>query len=338
MGEMDSSGYSTRSWSSSTGSLTSKKFYETSLADLEFEDARPGQGGGSAKTDLPLGTIRIYGLDRGGGIDLALCQLLHGHGCSICDAEQHRDREAKCFFQRIRFDYATMHTDQTSLEFGVREVCGRFRMEFELNWGSRPKRMCVFVSKYDHVLWDLLLRHKAKEFENCEIPLIISNHDTLKPIADSFGVRFEVFKITEDNKADQEAAEIALMRDLHVDFIVLARYMQILSSDGLCKAYPNRIINIHHSFLPAFVGPKPYHRAHHRGVKLIGATAHYATADLDEGPIIEQDIERASHRDTVDDLVRKGRAIEQRVLVVAVRAHLDDRIIVYGNKTVVFED
>ena len=153
---------------SSTRSLvTSKKFYDSG----NRVDPSPQK----QKNDLPLGTIRIYGADRE-GIDLALCQLLHGHGCSISHAEQHRDKDLNCFFQRIEFDYCTMHTDQTSLEYGVQEVCGRFRMEFELNWGTRPKRMCIFVSKYDHVLWDILLRYKAGDFKNCEIPLIISNH------------------------------------------------------------------------------------------------------------------------------------------------------------------
>ncbi|KAJ8598823.1 hypothetical protein CTAYLR_008667 [Chrysophaeum taylorii] len=338
--EMDGSNYSMRcvvlvTWPSTTSnsSLTSPSFYSSTAPNTQFSSLTTENGG--KETSIPVATIRIYGLDRE-GIDLALCQLLHGHGCSIVHAEQHRDRDANCFFQRIVFDYSTMHTDQLSLEYGVQEVCTRFRMEFQLNWGTRPKRLCIFVSKYDHVLWDILLRHKARELD-CEIPLIVSNHPDLEPVADSFGVRFEVFKITKDTKRDQEQREIALMKDLEIDVVVLARYMQIVS-DEFCAEFAHRIINIHHSFLPAFIGSKPYHRAYDRGVKLIGATAHYATANLDEGPIIEQNIERVSHRDSVEDLLRKGRWVERCALIHALRAHLDDRVIVYGNKTVVFEE
>ena len=229
-----------------------------------------------------------------------------------------------------------MRCSQASLQRALDEVCSRLELEYQLEWGTRPKRLCIFVSKYDHVLWEILLRHKAGELP-CDIPLIISNHADLQPIADAFGVRFEVFKVTKATKREVEDAEIKLMEELEIDLVVLARYMQIVS-DEFCATYPCRVINIHHSFLPAFIGSKPYHRAHERGVKLIGATAHYATANLDEGPIIEQGTERVSHRDTVDDLLRKGRGVERVVLLAALRAHLDDRIIVYGNKTVVFAD
>ena len=231
---------------------------------------------------------------------------------------------------------SAMRCSQESLQRALDEVCGRLELEYQLEWGTRPKRLCVFVSKYDHVLWEILLRHKAGELP-CDIPLIISNHADLEPVAAAFGVRFEVFKVTKATKREVEAAEIKLMEALEIDLVVLARYMQIVS-DEFCATYPCRVINIHHSFLPAFIGSKPYHRAHERGVKLIGATAHYATANLDEGPIIEQSTERVSHRDTVDDLLRKGRGVERVVLLAALRAHLDDRIIVYGNKTVVFAD
>jgi formyltetrahydrofolate deformylase len=191
------------------------------------------------------------------------------------------------------------------------------------------------VSKYDHCLWELLLRHRAGELD-CEIALIISNHPDLKPVADAFSIPFEVFKINKDTKDEQEGKELEMMQtDYQIDLVILARYMQIIS-DNFCNTFKHRVINIHHSFLPAFIGGKPYHRAHERGVKLIGATAHYATADLDEGPIIEQDITRISHRDEVNDLIRKGRTLEKTVLVTAVKAHLEDRIIVYNNKCVVF--
>jgi len=269
------------------------------------------------------------------GIVASLAQLLYGHGANILDADQHTDPVAGHFFQRIRFDLSQIHTDRTSLEHGIGEVAARFQMSWRIAHGRAPKRMAIFVSKYDHCLYDLLLRHRAGELA-CEIPLIVSNHAALAPVAAQFGVDFEVFPITRDNKREQEAREIARIEALDIDLVVLARYMQVLSGEFVAR-YPGRIINIHHSFLPAFMGGKPYHQAHTRGVKLIGATAHYATTDLDEGPIIDQDVARCSHRDSIDDLVRKGRDLEKVVLARAVRLHLGDRVLVYGNKTVVFD-
>lgn len=269
------------------------------------------------------------------GIVASLAQLLYGHGANILDADQHTDPVAGQFFQRIRFDLSQIHTDRTALERGIGEVAARFQMSWRIAHGRAPKRMAIFVSKYDHCLYDLLLRHRAGELA-CAIPLILSNHAALAPVAAQFGVDFEVFPITRDNKHEQEAREIARIEALDIDLVVLARYMQVLSGEFVAR-YPGRIINIHHSFLPAFMGGKPYHQAHTRGVKLIGATAHYATTDLDEGPIIDQDVARCSHRDSIDDLVRKGRDLEKVVLARAVRLHLDDRILVYGNKTVVFD-
>jgi len=269
------------------------------------------------------------------GIVAALAQLLYGHGANILDADQHTDPVAGQFFQRIRFDGAQMHTDRTALERGIGEVAERFRMTWRLAWSGAPKRVALFVSKYDHCLYDLLLRHRAGELA-CDIALVFSNHPDLEPVARQFGVPYEVVPITRDNKAEQEKREIERIEAPGIDLVVLARYMQVLSAEFV-ERYPGRIINIHHSFLPAFMGGKPYHQAHERGVKLIGATAHYATSDLDEGPIIDQDVARCSHRDSVDDLVRKGRDLEKVVLARAVRWHLDDRILVYGNKTVVFD-
>ena len=241
--------------------------------------------------DLPpqqpkRGTLRVFGPDRK-GIVAAFSQLLYGHGCGIVDSEQSTDTHTDLFFQRLHFDYSTMHTDTITLETGIREVCDRFGMESILNWNRRRKRLAIMVSKYDHCLWELLLRHKAGELD-CDIAVIVSNHPDLKSVAETFGVPFEVFKITKDNKKEQEEKELAMLKDVYeVDLVCLARYMQIISDD-FCNAFPNQVINIHHSFLPAFIGGKPYHREHERGVKLIGATAHYATAELDEGPIIEQ--------------------------------------------------
>ena len=269
------------------------------------------------------------------GIVAALAQLLYGHGANILDADQHTDAEAGQFFQRIRFDMAGMHTDRIALEHAIGEVAERFNMDWRQSYSGTTKRVAIFVSRLDHCLFDLLLRRRAGELQ-CKLPVIVSNHDDLAPVAQQFGIDFRVFPVTADTRAEEEPKQLALLEKLGIDLIVLARYMQVLSPEFIAR-YPARIINIHHSFLPAFVGGKPYHQAVERGVKLIGATAHYATADLDDGPIIEQDVIRASHRDTVADLTRKGRDIERTVLAKAVRCHLEDRILVYGNKTVVFD-
>ncbi len=268
------------------------------------------------------------------GIVAALAQTLYGHGANILNSDQHTDPVDGQFFQRIRFDMSEMHTDRVALEAAVGEVGQRFAMRWELRYGDRRKKMAIMVSKYDHCLYDLVLRHRAGEL-NCDIAMIVSNHPDLQPIAQQFRVPYHVFPITKDTKRAQEDDEAALFEKSDIDLIVLARYMQILSAEFVAR-FPARIINIHHSFLPAFMGGKPYHQAYQRGVKLIGATAHYATTDLDEGPIIEQDVIRASHRDSVADLTRKGRDVERNVLARAVRWHLDDRVLVYGNKTVVF--
>jgi formyltetrahydrofolate deformylase len=280
------------------------------------------------------GTLLVSCPDRR-GIVAALAQVLYGHGANILDADQHTDPEAHMFFQRIRFDVSELQTDRGTLERAITEVAERFSMSWKLGYDSRIKRMAVFVSQYDHCLYDLLLRHRAGEL-SCDIPLVVSNHEGLRPVAAQFGVPFEVISVTAQNKAEAEGAQLALLEQYQIDLVVLARYMQVLS-DEFVRRLPNRIINIHHSFLPAFIGGKPYHQAHHRGVKLVGATAHYATAVLDEGPIIEQDVSRCSHRHSVPDLVRKGRDLEKVVLARAVRWHLEDRVLVYGNKTVVFD-
>mmetsp|Transcript_6902 Transcript_6902/g.7533 ORF Transcript_6902/g.7533 Transcript_6902/m.7533 type:complete len:302 (+) Transcript_6902:171-1076(+) len=282
-----------------------------------------------------IAVLRIHGPDRK-GIVAAFSQLLYGHGCGIVTAEQSTDRAANLFFQRIVFDYSSMHTDRIAIEFGIKEVCERFKMTNLLDWRDSKKRIAIMVSKYDHCLWELLLRHRAGELD-CDISVIISNHEDLRPVADTFDIPYHVFKVTKDTKKQVEEDELKMLKvDHNVDLVILARYMQIIS-DVFCNAFNHKVINIHHSFLPAFVGGKPYHRAHERGVKLIGATAHYATADLDEGPIIEQDITRISHRNEVNDLIRKGRLLEKNVLVTAVKAHLEDRIIVYNNKCIIFD-
>ena len=268
------------------------------------------------------------------GIVAALAQVLYGHGANILDADQHTDAVAGIFFQRIHFDASELRTDRTSLEAAIAEVAGRLRMTWRLCDSARRKRVAIFVSRTDHCLYDLLLRHRSGELV-CDIPLIVSNHEELRSVAAQFGVPYRVIPVKAEAKAAAEAEQIALLESERIDLVVLARYMQILSS-GFVERFAHRIINIHHSFLPAFSGGRPYQQAHERGVKLIGATAHYATKDLDEGPIIEQDVIRASHRDTIAELVRKGADVERNVLSRAVRWHLDDRVLVYGNKTVVF--
>jgi len=268
------------------------------------------------------------------GLVAALAQLLYGHGANILDADQHTDPVAGQFFQRIKFDLSELHTDRTSLETAISEVAARFSMDWRITNGHRRSKTAIFVSKYDHCLYDLLLRQRSGELST-EIPMIISNHPDLEPVAQQFGIPFHHLPITKETKRAQENKALKLLREADIDLIVLARYMQILTDDFL-QSYEGDVINIHHSFLPAFMGSKPYHRAFERGVKLIGATAHYATAELDDGPIIEQDVVRCSHSDSVQDLVRKGRDLEKSVLARAVRWHLDDRILVYDNKTVVF--
>lgn len=268
------------------------------------------------------------------GIVAALAQILYGHGANILDASQHSDDVAGIFFQRIRFDYGALRTDRTSLERAVEEVAGRLDLDWRIAYPERVQRVAIFVSRTDHCLYDLLLRHRAGEL-SCEICCIVSNHPQLEPVAAQFGIDYRVFPMSAETKSEQEDRELAFLEEAKVDLVVMARYMQILSGDFL-ERVGCRVINIHHSFLPAFTGGKPYDQAHQRGVKLIGATAHYATEDLDEGPIIEQDVVRVSHQDSVRDLVRKGRDLERNVLSRAVRWHLDDRVLVYGNKTVVF--
>ena len=273
------------------------------------------------------------------GLVAALSQLLYALGLNILDADQHTDSLAGKFFQRIRFDLAVRDgesvIDENTLGGAIREIADRHGMEWSLRLDRHVPRMAIFVSKTDHCLYDLLLRHRSGEL-HCDIPVVVSNHPDLEPVAQQFGVDYRVFPITPETKKAQETREIELLREYRIDLVVMARYMQILS-DQMMKAFPMRIINIHHSFLPAFQGGRPYHQAYGRGVKRIGATAHYATLDLDEGPIIEQDVVRVSHRDTPKDLVRKGRDVERTVLSRAVAWHLDGRVLTYDNKTVVFD-
>jgi formyltetrahydrofolate deformylase len=280
-----------------------------------------------------LATLLVTCPDRR-GIVASLAQLLYGHGANILDSDQHTDPVAGMFFQRIRADLSTLTTDRVSLEHGLREVAERFTMTWRIAYGARP-RVAIFVSREEHCLYDLLVRHRAGELR-CDVALVVSNHPDLAGVAEHFDVPFHHLPIAPGERAAQEAQAMALLDQSRVDLVVLARYMQILSPSAVSR-FPSRIVNIHHSFLPAFVGANPYRQAFEKGVKLIGATSHFVTDELDQGPIIEQAVVRCSHRDSVDDLVRKGRDLEKVVLAAAVRWVIEDRVLVYAGKTVVFE-
>src|SRR6202041_928431 len=269
----------------------------------------------------------------------AISDFVYRHGGNIPHADEHADEESGLFLMRVEFDPKDFDIDLADKDLAdfakhFSPIAEQFQMKWRLAQSSDSPRMIILVSKYDHCLVDLLYRHRSSELA-CEIPLIISNHPDNQSIADFYKVPYTVISITKDNKRQAEAQIHSLVESHKADFMVLARYMQILSNDFVNR-YPQRIINIHHSFLPAFIGARPYHQAFERGVKLIGATSHYVTEVLDDGPIIEQDVVRVSHRDTVEDLIRKGRDLEKVVLSRAVRWHVENRILLYGNKTVVF--
>jgi formyltetrahydrofolate deformylase len=269
------------------------------------------------------------------GIVAAIADFLYQHNANILHADQHQDAENNLFLMRVEWDLVGFTLLPTDFEQNFVAIANRFNMEWQLKLSQKPLRVAIMVSQYDHCLADLLHRHKNGELV-CDIPLIISNHRDTEALAKFYGVDFHYIEVKKDNKPGAEAQQFALFAKYEIDLIVLARYMQILSPDFVSR-YPKQIINIHHSFLPAFIGAKPYHRAFERGVKLIGATAHYVTELLDEGPIIEQDIDRISHRDQVEDLIQKGRDLERIVLSKAVRWHIESRILLYANKTVIFD-
>ena len=254
---------------------------------------------------------------------------------NIIYLDQYVDHVENIFFMRIEWELESFLVPQEKIEDYFETLYAqKYGMSFRLYFSDVKPRMAIFVSKMSHCLFDLLARYTAGEW-NVEIPLIISNHPDLQHVAERFGIPFHLFPITKETKEEQEKKEMELLAKHKVNFIVLARYMQVIS-EKMIDAYPNRIINIHHSFLPAFIGAKPYHAAFERGVKLIGATSHYVTSDLDAGPIIEQDITRISHKDPVASLIRKGRDLEKIVLSRAVEKHIERKILVYQNKTVVF--
>ena len=254
---------------------------------------------------------------------------------NIIYLDQYVDHVENIFFMRIEWELKDFLVPQEKIEDYFRTLYGqKYEMDFRLYFSDVKPRMAIFVSKMSHCLFDMLARYTAGEW-NVEIPLIISNHPDLQHVAERFGIPFYLFPITRETKEEQERKEMELLAKHNITFIVLARYMQVIS-EQMINAYPNKIINIHHSFLPAFVGAKPYHAAFQRGVKIIGATSHYVTTELDAGPIIEQDVVRITHKDSIEDLVNKGKDLEKIVLSRAVQKHIERKILAYKNKTVIF--
>jgi len=286
------------------------------------------------KTPMRSGVLLVSCPDRK-GLVATVSDYIYKHGGNILHTDEHTDAASSWFLMRVEFDLSGFDVPLADVHKSFGPIAELFHMDWRLADSQVRQRMAIMVSKYDHCLVDLLYRHKTGELRS-EIPLIISNHQDNQPIADFYGIPFVHVPVTKDQKCAAEARQVALIREHNIDFTVLARYMQVLSNDFVA-AFPQRIINIHHSFLPAFVGAKPYHQAFLRGVKLIGATSHYVTEILDDGPIIEQDVARISHRDSVDDLIQKGRDLEKVVLSRGVRWHIENRVLLYGNKTVVFQ-
>lgn len=270
------------------------------------------------------------------GIILSVTNYIYRNNGNIVDLDQHVDSEQKIFFMRVEWtlDDFNIPRENIGAHFGS-TVAQKYQMQYVVHFRDEKIRMALMVSKMDHCFNDILSRYKSGEW-NLEIPLIISNHPDMKDTANSFGIPYHYIPILKQNKLKQEKKQMQLLSDHNIDFVVLARYMQILS-ENFIKEYPNRIINIHHSFLPAFPGAKPYHSAHERGVKIIGATSHYVTKELDAGPIIEQSTANISHKDRVEDLVRKGRDIEKAVLSRAIWYHVNRRILSYRNRTIIFD-
>ncbi len=269
------------------------------------------------------------------GLVAAVTDFLHKNNGNIIDLDQHVDRAARHFFMRVEWELEGFAIPEEKIDDFFGTLIGRrFRMEWQLHITRRPPRLALFVSKSTHCLYDILQRYISGEWQ-IEIPLIVSNHPDLEPIAQRYGIEYHVFPITKANRAEQEKRELDLLREKQIDLIVLARYMQILTPQ-LIDPFAGRIINIHHSFLPAFAGARPYQQAHERGVKVIGATSHYVTEDLDAGPIIAQDVTPISHKDSLGDLKRKGKDLEKLVLSQAIWLHVQHKILAYGNRTIVF--
>jgi formyltetrahydrofolate deformylase len=281
----------------------------------------------------PTATLLISCPDQR-GLVAKIANFIYANGGNIIHADQHTDFAAGLFLTRIEWQLEGFNLPRELIGSAFNAIAQPLQANWQLHFSDTVPRIAIWVSRQDHCLLDLIWRQRAKEFA-AEIGLIISNHLNLKVVANQFGIDYHHIPISNDNKPAQEAQQLELLQQYNIDLVVLAKYMQILSSEFIAK-FP-RIINIHHSFLPAFVGANPYHQAYERGVKIIGATAHYVTANLDAGPIIQQDVVQVSHRDDVNDLIRKGKDLERVVLARAVRSHLQNRVLVYGNRTVVFE-
>jgi formyltetrahydrofolate deformylase len=270
------------------------------------------------------------------GLNAAVHEFIYRANGNTLHADEHQDYERNLFLMRVEWDLAGFSIDMRDFAKQFQLVADRFGMKWRVALSSYRPKVAIFVSRYDHCLADLLYRRHSGELA-CEIPLVISNHEDVRRWTDFYKIPLHVIPVTKENKPDAERRELDLLRPHGIDLIVLARYMQVLSRDFIRQYPPHHIINIHHSFLPAFVGGKPHHQAFERGVKLVGATSHYVTEVLDDGPIIEQDVVRISHRDTLEDLIQKGRDLEKVVLSRAVRWHIENRILLYGNKTVIFD-
>jgi formyltetrahydrofolate deformylase len=269
------------------------------------------------------------------GIVAKVTEFIHSNRGNILSLEQHVDRRMERFFMRLKWDLNNflIPREKTGEYFNTL-IASSYGMTFDLYFSDRKPRMAIFVSKMSHCLYDILSRWESGDWQ-VDIPLIVSNHTEMSPVAERFGIPFHHLPVTADSKAGQEARQLELLNQHDIDFVVLARYMQVLTPDFL-RRFPNRVINIHHSFLPAFAGAKPYHAAYERGVKIIGATCHYVTDELDAGPIIEQDVIRVSHKDNLDTFIRKGKDLEKIVLSRGIFLHIQHKILVYGNRTVVF--
>ena len=285
-------------------------------------------------TSKPTAVLLISCPDQR-GLVARVADFVFRHNGNIVHSDHHTDSESATFLMRVEWELEGFDIPREQIASAFAPLADSLKMYWELHFSDQPQRIAILVSKYSHCLNDLLWRGSAGELRG-EIVLVLSNHPDLEPEVRRFGIPYHAFPVTPETKAEVEKQEWELLLNYRIDLVVLARYMQVLSP-AFVAHYPNRIINIHHSFLPAFTGGRPYHQAYERGVKLIGATSHYVTAQLDEGPIIEQDVARVSHRDTVEDMVRKGRDLERLVLARAVRLHLENRVLPYGLKTVVFD-
>jgi formyltetrahydrofolate deformylase len=283
----------------------------------------------------PTATLLFSCPDRR-GLVAKIANFIYSNGGNIIHADHHTDFNAGLFLSRIEWYIEGFNLPRELIAPAFGAIAQPLNGSYQIHFSDEKPRMAIFVSKQNHCLLDLIWRQQSGELL-AEIPVIISNHPDLEPIANQFGIDYHYLPITKDNKQEQQQRQLELLDRYQIDLVILAKYMQIISPEFINKFPSHNIINIHHSFLPAFVGANPYHKAYDRGVKIIGATGHYVTAELDAGPIIEQDVVRVTHRDDVDDLIRKGKDLERIVLARAVRHHVQNRVLVYGNKTVVFD-